>query len=219
MALGARLEFRQSQSLVMTPQLLQAIRLLQLSAPELQAYVETELERNPMLERADIDSVPAASVTAVDDARADGDWSRDDLPGDSQAVAREFGSNAEMLFPEERVVEQKPVSIEDPNRSLVWEERGGGSSGRSLDEDPDLEAYVAAGMSLHEHLERQLGQSALGALQRLIGEALIAAIDENGYLGEPLPALAARLGVAIEEAEAVLLIVQRLDPRGWGHGT
>ncbi len=171
MALGARLEFRQSQSLVMTPQLLQAIRLLQLSAPELQAYVETELERNPMLERADIDSVPAASVTAVDDARADGDWSRDDLPGDSQAVAREFGSNAEMLFPEERVVEQKPVSIEDPNRSLVWEERGGGSSGRSLDEDPDLEAYVAAGMSLHEHLERQLGQSALGALQRLIGRS------------------------------------------------
>jgi RNA polymerase sigma-54 factor len=215
MALGARLEFRQSQSLVMTPQLLQAIRLLQLSAPELQAYVETELERNPMLERADIDSVPAGSTAVIEDVRRESDWSSDDLRTDTQAIAREFGSDAEMIFPEERVVETRPVTMEDPQRSLVWETRSSGGS-TSVDEDPDLEAYVASNLSLHDHLETQLGQSSLGAVERLIGEAIIATIDENGYVSEPITDLARRLGVSEDEALAVLEVVQSFDPIGVG---
>src|ERR1041385_7503364 len=70
MALSQRLEFRQTQALVMTPQLMQAIKLLQLSSLDLAAYVEGELERNPLLERSDDDNAPAAvaEVQAESDA-------------------------------------------------------------------------------------------------------------------------------------------------------
>jgi RNA polymerase sigma-54 factor len=214
MALGARLEFRQSQSLVMTPQLLQAIKLLQLSAPELQAFVESELERNPMLERADADSVPAGSVVAAPESRQEGDWSSDALHADSQSIARDFGTDAAMVFPEERVVETKPASLDESTHSLVWETRGTGSGSASLQDDPDLEAYVASDLSLHDHLEAQLGPLALNQLERLIAEAIIAAIDENGYLGEPVADLARRLGVSDDEVDEVLGFIQEFDPPG-----
>jgi RNA polymerase sigma-54 factor len=215
MALGARLEFRQSQSLVMTPQLLQAIRLLQLSAPDLQAYVDAELERNPMLERSDSDSIPA-TVSSAETAPKAGEWSNDEMPADSAAAAREFGSDAEMIFPEERVVDSKPLTLEDPNRSLVWEERGGGGGSASIDADPDLEAYIASETSLHDHLMAQLGQAGLPPLQGLVAEALVLAIDENGYLSETLAELAQRLGVSEAEAESALAVVQGFDPPGIG---
>ena len=62
MALSQRLEFRQTQALVMTPQLMQAIKLLQLSSLDLAAYVEDELESNPLLERASDDEAPTAAA-------------------------------------------------------------------------------------------------------------------------------------------------------------
>src|SRR5690606_31922268 len=73
MALTQRLEFRQSQSLVMTPQLMQAIKLLQLSNLDLSAYVEEELERNPLLERASDGSGPPAAEAASDVEYSEGD--------------------------------------------------------------------------------------------------------------------------------------------------
>src|SRR5712691_10933058 len=78
MALSQRLEMRQSQALVMTPQLMQAIKLLQLSSLDLAAYVEGELERNPLLERAEDDSPAAAAETG--EPAGEGD---DDAGGDS----------------------------------------------------------------------------------------------------------------------------------------
>ena len=73
MALSQRLEFRQTQALVMTPQLMQAIKLLQLSSLDLAAYVEGELERNPLLERADDEEAPPAAAEAEDAGEGGGD--------------------------------------------------------------------------------------------------------------------------------------------------
>src|ERR1700750_1284891 len=89
MALTQRLEFRQSQSLVMTPQLMQAIKLLQLSNLDLSAFVEEELERNPLLERAGDDHAPAASGEAGSE-RAEYSAPDDQNPGrgDGGAVDR-----------------------------------------------------------------------------------------------------------------------------------
>ncbi len=86
MALSQRLEFRQTQALVMTPQLMQAIKLLQLSSLDLAAYVETELEKNPLLERAGDDDGPPAAAE-VDDH----------TPAESEASAEAADWNGETL--------------------------------------------------------------------------------------------------------------------------
>jgi DNA-directed RNA polymerase specialized sigma54-like protein len=96
MALSQRLEFRQTQTLVMTPQLMQAIKLLQLSSLDLAAYVEGELERNPLLERAGEDDAPAtgtetdrASAERDEDAASTLDWIGADQPQFDGAGARD----------------------------------------------------------------------------------------------------------------------------------
>src|SRR5438552_10644492 len=102
MALTQRLEFRQTQSLVMTPQLMQAIKLLQLSNLDLAAFVEDELERNPLLERANEDGSPAEVANAIDvgetsehaDADADDFVGQADGPGaDGEPLAEEWLSS------------------------------------------------------------------------------------------------------------------------------
>ncbi len=95
MALSARLEIRQGQGLVITPQLQQAIKLLQLSNIELEAYVETELEKNPLLQRDERDSAPAtaeasdAGTESTFEARAESevDASQGDLYGDASPAS------------------------------------------------------------------------------------------------------------------------------------
>ena len=143
MAIGQKLMMRQSQSLVMTPQLLQAIKLLQLSTTELQAFVETELERNPLLERdARDDDAPIAPVAAPMEAEnapvESGDWARDDvLPMDRGTLERETGTSFENAFPDEAVVDQSAPQGD----SLNWNLSGGSGKGLALsDDDPNLEA-------------------------------------------------------------------------------
>jgi len=110
MALSQRLEFRQTQALVMTPQLMQAIKLLQLSSLDLAAYVEGELERNPLLERADDDESPAAAAEAAsaagdgggdDDSAPTPDWIGDDLETSRSAMEQGLGTELENVFPED----------------------------------------------------------------------------------------------------------------------
>ena len=215
MAIGQRLEFRQSQSLVITPQLLQAIKLLQLSAPELQAYVEGELEKNPLLERSETELDPQLRTETVqpDDARVEGDWSSDQLQADTQSSVNDFGVERALASPDERVVAEPPSQLTDPGKSLMWD---GVSSGSSIDENPDLEAYLAASVSLHDHLEMQLGLAIVDPLDRVVGAAIIASIDETGYLSESLDDIAARLGFDLARTEAILAIIQQFDPSGIG---
>src|SRR4051794_34975842 len=174
MALSQRLEFRQSQSLVMTPQLMQAIKLLQLSNLDLAAYVDAELERNPLLDRADgeFGGAGLADADARGEARPDfdepsrdatpseGDWLAADIDPSRSAIEDRLGTSLENVFPDDRPPDPvaAPAAIEqlggaDP---YVTSWSSVGSGGRSDEGDTSLESYVAAEISLADHLERQL---------------------------------------------------------------
>ncbi|MFI5011493.1 MAG: RNA polymerase factor sigma-54 [Hyphomicrobiales bacterium] len=253
MALSHRLEMRQGQSLVMTPQLLQAIKLLQLSSLDLAAYVEAELERNPLLERAEDESGESAAVAdgegpgeasgmdaeetdwAVEEGAADGmadgpssaepsvlegaagEWSAESAPPDRAEIEARFGADLGEVFPDEAAMAQ-PVPASPPIETLGV---AGGSapsaSGASRDgEDHNLEAYVAAPVSLHDHLIAQLGFATVSPADRLIGREIIDGIDDAGYLTLDLAELAARLGIPLPRVEQVLALVHRFEPSGVG---
>jgi RNA polymerase sigma-54 factor len=220
MALSQRLEFRQTQSLVMTPQLMQAIKLLQLSNLDLNAYVEAELERNPVLDRADgepsREEVPAAGATDP----ADGDWLREDIAPSREALEQGLGTDLDNVFPDERPPERQeaPAAIEqlagsDPYVSS-WSNVGAGGHGG--EDDINFEGLAAADISLADHLEEQLTLAIEDPRQRMIGHFIIDMIDETGYFVGSLEELADRLSAPFEEVEGVLRIVQTFEPSGIG---
>src|SRR5580658_2511382 len=116
MALSAKLVMRQSQSMVMTPQLLQAIKLLQLPNVELAAYIENELERNPLLERAE-DSEQAekrdesAAPTSEPSGDEPADWASNELEVDAGALARNLGTEIDNAFEPDR-----PAVVAEPSQ-------------------------------------------------------------------------------------------------------
>ncbi len=218
MSIGPKLMMRQSQSLVMTPQLLQAIKLLQFSTAELQTYVEAELEKNPLLER---DSRSEDGPVTPDDrpivetalTAEPGDWAREELPADRATLERETGTDFENAFPDEAVADQ---ALQQPD-SPFWNLSGGSGKGTSLNEDdPNLEAFCAAATTLHEHLDNQLGCTDTDDLTRMIASQILDQIDQTGYLIEPLDQMAERLGVPLKRCEIALELVQGFDPIGIG---
>jgi RNA polymerase sigma-54 factor len=149
MALGPRLEFRQSQSLVMTPQLLQAIKLLQLSSVELAAYVEEELERNPLLERAESDEInEQPSESSLSEPL---DWSGEELATDQKSLEQDLGTELGNTFDSDTPNQTISQIASEQGNSLIWEVSGGsGGQGASFDDETsNLEAYVAEKQSLH----------------------------------------------------------------------
>ena len=219
MARGAKLMMRPSQSLVMTPQLLQAIKLLQLSTHELSAFVEAELERNPLLERAESDDegpISAPSSAAESDNRSEADWAGEQMVTDRASLESDLGTDMGNVFPDEGVTPPGNSAASDaPSDSPYWESRGGG--GASLDGDnPNIEAYLTADIGLIAFLHNQLAESLPEGTQRLIASIIIEAIDPTGYLGEPLDDIARRIGVSIEEAEAALAVIHTFEPVGVG---
>lgn len=219
MALGPRLEFRQSQSLVMTPQLLQAIKLLQLSTVELSAYVETELERNPLLERVERDDeapfeAPSEALTeAAGDNRQEGDWAGETM-GDRSAIEADLGTSLENAFPDD-APQRIETQAQDQQTFQAFE--SGMRTGGSFDGgENSLEAFAAADMSLADHLEHQLGMAVDTPQEIIIGNALIAAIDSAGYLLESTADIAQRLGVREQRVLDLLTIIQGFEPTGVG---
>jgi RNA polymerase sigma-54 factor len=222
MAFGPRLEFRQTQSLVMTPQLLQAIKLLQLSTVELASYVESELERNPLLERLDDPDAapiapqePAAEVTT---GPTEGDWASDELRTDRQAIEGDIGTDLSNAFPDEAAAPAilSPGGSDGPTLPSL---DGGArlSKGGSFDDaDSLLDSLPGAGLSLQDHLERQAMAVLTTASDRGVALAIIEAIDGAGYLTEAVEEIAARLGVEAADVESVLAVVQHCEPVGVG---
>jgi RNA polymerase sigma-54 factor len=201
MALTPRLDLRQSQSLVMTPQLQQAIKLLQLSNQELVAYVESELEQNPLLERdenapdagpgeaaaepgAETPAEPAAGETSPIEAANEEAWGGEG----------EFDDDGERM-------DQTP-----------WRS----STGRSdFDtDDRQMAETLSREKSLREHLTEQLNVDIDEPADRVIGLQLIDTLDERGYLSGPIDDVAELLGCSRERVEAVLRRLQRFDPPG-----
>ncbi|GGF46227.1 RNA polymerase sigma-54 factor 2 [Azorhizobium oxalatiphilum] len=220
MAMSPKMEFRQSQSLVMTPQLMQAIKLLQFSNLELVAYVEAELERNPLLERAtEPDSpdhdAPGAEPEAQapqDAPPASGDWMEGDLAPSREAIETRLDTDMGNVFPDEGTGERSVASGPGGGASTEWGAGGGGDRG----EDYNPEAFLAAETTLADHLEAQLSVAEPDPVRRLIGFHLIGLIDETGYFSGDLDAVAEQLGATRAQVEAVLALIQTFEPSGVG---
>jgi RNA polymerase sigma-54 factor len=198
MAMEARLSLRQSQRVVMTPLLQQAIQLLQLSTLELQEVVQKELLENPLLEEVAPETADAPEpVAAAPDAPAPtpvepapveppptGERQTDDLPFDVASVM--FDDNSE-------------------ERSLVAQEER---------EELPFENIVRSVSSLTDHLDEQLRFTVEDPLVRLIGTEIIGNLDEDGYLRAELSEIAERCKTTVDQVEKVLALVQAFDPPG-----
>jgi RNA polymerase sigma-54 factor len=216
MALSQRLEFRQTQALVMTPQLMQAIKLLQLSSLDLAAYVEGELERNPLLERADDDDAPVAAAESEtgageseDEGAAASDWIGEDLETSRSSMEQGLGTELENVFPDDSGAKAAAPEAPQPAYS-EWLGSGSANTG----EDYNLEAFVSAETTLADHLAEQLALAILDPVNRMIGRYLVDMVDEAGYLSGDLANVAEKLGAAPAAVEAVLTELQKFDPPG-----
>jgi RNA polymerase sigma-54 factor len=220
MALSQKLELRQSQALVMTPQLMQAIKLLQLSNLDLAAYVEAELEQNPLLERIDdpektrageevVASAESSEAGQSSTASAEGQ-STEPLDADQAERGNQLDASFDDGAPEEGAEALPAPRVEGPGYS-EW--AGVGAGGRD-DNDYNLEAFVSAEVTLADHLSRQLVLTITEPVQRIIGQHLIDLVDEAGYLRGDLPGVAEKLGAPLADIEAVLSILQTFDPPG-----
>lgn len=224
MALGPRLDLRQSQSLVMTPQLQQAIKLLALSNLEIETFIGEALEANPLLdigERAPVvaEEVPAEprrttlEASPIDQLIGEG-RAADDRPLDIDPGALDIDRDTGDFDGAGRETMSQPTSAAS---EPVYEGGGeyGGGDGRSS-EAPDMDERSANSLTLAEHLHAQIGAQARDPRLCAIARFLIDQLDEAGYLPAPLPELIGESGIELAEAEAALALVQSLDPTGVG---
>ncbi len=193
MGLGPRLDLRQSQSLVMTPQLQQAIRLLALSNLEVEAFIAEEIEKNPLLEGGTGDEAPEAPDEAV---------------------------VVEIEAAPEPTIETPTADDADwsEDRFETAASSDGGGAGSGSDEGVDFDSFAAANGTLADHLLAQAGE-VLDGNDLAIAAQIVDAIDDAGYLAVSVAELAERMGVARARIEAVLAVVQTFDPVGVGART
>lgn len=206
MALGARLEMRQGQGLVITPQLQQAIKLLQLSNLELEAYVEGELERNPLLQRDEGDDAPDREEPV---ARESDDFDADQIP-DSGAETHMDMDRSHEASPGERATGDIQEG-QQAGGAIDWSKAG---KGGSFEDTDDFEGRLTREQTLPEFLNDQLAVAALSASENAVAAVLIDAVDEGGYLRADLPEVAERLGCGLEVVERVLTVIQGFEPTG-----
>ncbi|QMW22286.1 RNA polymerase factor sigma-54 [Sandaracinobacteroides saxicola] len=193
MALGPRLDLRQTQQLVITPQLQAAIRLLTLSNMELSAHIEEELEKNPLLELAEEPSEPVEVSVTPDASEIE---LTDQLVAQSEAQA---AGSLDVDLVEER----------------FHHDCAGDSGGGEAGEEVDFDSFAAEPATLAEVLQQQAGAVLSGA-PLMIATHLIDLIDDSGYLTGTLEEVAERLGVAVAEVAAVLKVIQGFEPTGVG---
>ena len=211
MALSPQIKLKQGQQLAMTPQLQQAIKLLTLTNIELAAFVEEQLESNPLLERG----------TGTENRREDsGDvvapiesgLSELDLHAPSAAAADAMDASERQLNEGATVADMAPGAA-SVGGDIDWSKAGSGGS-FSGGNDYDPAANTAREISLNEHLMAQLAMAIHDERERMIGAHLIDQVDENGYLRTDLTELSARLGVKLHRVETVLAVLQTFEPTG-----
>jgi len=219
MAIGPRLDIRQSQSLVMTPQLRQAIKLLQFNNIEAAAFVEEELERNPLLERDEYGGLDSPigeraaldqrePSTAAQENQAEGAWDNGTPVRDTaDAVAAETLSTDAPL-------DADAAESYDPGGAGDGAAAPGGGSQSFDDDDRSIDDFAEKAVTLREHLGEQLRLSFNDPQERLIGAYLIALLEPTGRLSATPAALAQALGSSVEAVEAVRARMMRFDPTG-----
>lgn len=213
MALGPRLDLRQSQSLVMTPQLQQAIKLLALSNLEVEAFIGEAIDANPLLEIAESGPVADGSGDPAADAPGPEDVRRTSLES----------SPVDQLVGEGRAADDRPLDIDpaalDRDRDTgEWSDAMPGSAGGGMGdgEGPDIEERARHDTTLAEHLHAQIGATTSDPVLLFVARWLIDQLDEAGYLTASLAETADLLGVPQRQVEAALALVQALDPTGVG---
>ncbi len=226
MALSQRLDLRHSQSLVLTPQLQQAIKLLQLNNIELAEYVDGEIAQNPLLDREDGDGPAALEAVAQDNLMRHAD---DAAPAEAARDSAERAAG-----------ETLPSAADDPSDidyDNSWSSAGidessgvaamgagagelsgwrtsGGAGGDGVGDEFSLEQTLAETRTLRDHLLAQMAMEVPDASERLIAAHLIDLVDGAGYLSGPIEPLASQLGCPLADVERVLERLQRLEPAG-----
>jgi RNA polymerase sigma-54 factor len=200
MAMTPKLAMRQGQALVMTPQLQQAIKLLQMSNFDLQAFVDAELERNPLIERAEDTAAPRQATGAGETVAGAGEGE----------ASGEAGGEDRAAFRDSAIAAPVPGSPDSG-----WTAHGAGTGGSFNPAGGwDSQANLACETTLHEHLTEQLNLTISNPADRLIGAYLVGMVDDRGYLTGDVDSVAELLGAAKADVERVLAIVQDFDPPG-----
>lgn len=212
MSLAPRLDLRQTQSLVMTPQLQQAIKLLALSNLEVEGFIAEEIEKNPLLEAA----------------REDDGGAPDPVGGEEVVPPRDEPARADELLTLGDSAGEASLDVDLATESFHHDSAsdsiggldgglglGGTGSGGGDGEGLDFDSFAGSADTLQDHLTAQAGAVIAGP-DMFIAAHLIDQIDECGYLSVSLLDVANRLGVPLARVEAVLAVIQSFDPTGVG---
>jgi len=216
MAITPRLDLRQGQALVMTPQLQQSIKLLQLSNLELSSYVDQEVEQNPLLDRDESSRAETAAEAG----------SADETVHDGEPVASDSALKLTDDTPDGVVNSDLDASAADtwqgedappgpnPELSAGGSDRGGSSGVNWQDSGPDIEQAAAYAGTMRDHLLEQVGLEIHDSGDRLIASYLVDMLDESGYLVGDIEAAARALGCSQDRIEETLARVQCFEPVG-----
>ncbi len=223
MGLGPRLDLRQSQQLVMTPQLQQAIKLLALTNLELETYLAEEIEKNPLLDTGAEDS--------GDPAPANDDFGSEEFDGGEDGFGVDEPLTADRLMATGDAAADAPLDVDHNAETFHHDSaadsavggldgslglNGGGAASGPMSEGSDpFEALADESRSLHDVLVAQAG-AIFSGVELAIARYLIDMIDDAGYLSGDLLEIAIKLGAPVREVERVLGIVQSFEPTGVG---
>ncbi|RWX76809.1 RNA polymerase sigma-54 factor [Neorhizobium lilium] len=221
MGLSASLFLRQTQSLVMTPQLMQSIQLLQMTHFELNQFIAQEVEKNPLLEIASPEGESGADLAfsgsfeperaASEHESREGDggeagWFDTQSDGAPQTLGEDLDAGFENVFPDDGPARRADA----PELLSQWKSMPGGESG----EDYDLDDFVAGHVGLREHINQQIPFLTANPSERLAAQHLADQLDDTGYLQGDMEEIAGRLGKTRAEMESLLHALQTLDPPG-----
>ncbi len=201
-ASNPRMEMRGSQALqqnlVMTPQLQQAIKLLQMSNIELSSYLETEMEKNPLLEKAD------ENAFEMDSRDSD---AGNNMQDDGKIVAADKASD------QGNYESAGDDSSDEGSWNLSSQTRGAGHDGRNEDAG-EQESSLSHGVSLRDHLMGQMQLDVVDQRERMIALMLMDSLDEAGYMTADINVMAEKLGCDVQKIEDVLCRLQKFEPVG-----
>src|SRR5690606_211149 len=197
---------------VMTPQLMQSIKLLQLNHIELDRFVDEEIERNPLLDRAEprddaaggqFQKQEGSAAAIVDGFGAEPNWT-------SEAMSDRLDSSLENIFPDD------PGSSErlGPDLAAQWKSAGGGAAGGGSTDRFDMDDMAAASVTLRDHVGEQIAFAFVDPAARLIARELAENLDDDGYMRADISEMAARLGAGTDDIAAALSVCQTFEPIG-----
>jgi RNA polymerase sigma-54 factor len=221
MALNARLNLRQTQSLKMTPQLLQSIKLLQFTQLELEQFIESQIESNPLLKQtsredegyADRDAGFGSNQDRTSNER-NSDWDNSELEVSAAAISDKLDSSLENIFPDDPGNGDGAMPDQMKQAGSASGAAPGLPSSRNADDEYTLENIAQSQLSLREVIDQQTPFIFKTVSDHAIARELTDALDERGYIELDLQAICERLNCEAEDVLAVLERLQTCDPAG-----